>query len=46
MIAVPYLTLGSLGFYFYRLFKKQQRTLDTAAPSCDSSPSTTGVEES
>ncbi len=46
MIAVPYLTFGSLGFYFYRLFKKQQRTLDSVATSCDSSQLTTGVEES
>ena len=46
MIGVPYLTLASLGFYFYRLFKKHQRTLDSAATSCDSSQLTSGVEES
>lgn len=37
MISVPYLTLGGLGFYFVRMAKKHQRTLDTIATSCDSS---------
>jgi hypothetical protein len=38
MIAVPYGMLSVIGFLFYRMYKKHQRTLDTAATSCDSSP--------
>ncbi|MEZ0227049.1 MAG: hypothetical protein ACAI25_00370 [Planctomycetota bacterium] len=46
MIAVPYLTLGGLGFAFWRAMKKHQRSLDMAATSCDSSGLPVGVEKS
>ncbi len=46
MISVPYTMLGVAGFVFFRAMKKHQRSLDTAATSCDSSPLKVGVEKS
>ncbi|HZU96701.1 MAG TPA: hypothetical protein VFF73_08425 [Planctomycetota bacterium] len=36
MIAVPYLTMTGFSIYFYRMYKKYQRMLDTTAETCDS----------
>jgi hypothetical protein len=36
MAGVPYLTFTGFGIYFYRMYKKYQRMLDTTAETCDS----------
>lgn len=46
MIAVPYLTIGTGGFYVYRLAKKHRQTLDTSAGACDPDSLNSGVNKS
>ncbi len=38
MIAVPYLTIGSFGFYLRRLYKRHQNTLAAANVSTPNEP--------